>query len=233
MSRRAPLVALALGWACASAPPAPEGGFLAAGFSSDQLATERVAVLPVGAITLPPDVPASTDPDSLTGSLEARVGEGLANALAESGDVGVALGPAAIAPALVAVGGALLDRAYTALGRTSLEGGGGSLADAPAEDFETLYEMVGARFLLVPRSLEFGVVDPLHFEAALELWLVDASAGRVAWKRVVRAANPLPPGGGEDLFTATLEDAADAAVSAAADRLGSLGEPDSEDFPPE
>lgn len=208
--------------ACASAPERPAGPFVGAGFAASHLATERVAVLPVGEMRLPPG---GANPDSLEAALAGYAGDVLAQALARRGVAGRVPGPGVLAPALEAAG-FLTDRVTAGLLRAPPESEtGGALGNAEAEDVQALSEIVGAGFFLIPLTLGYEAVAPLRFRALLDLALVDAGAGRVVWRARAAAENPVPPpGDAADLFAAALEDATVAVADRAARRLAAVGE---------
>lgn len=211
---------------CAAAPDRGGVEFVSAGFSASHLASEQLAVLPVGTIDLPEETPAAIDRDSLAAELARFAGSTLAAAVAETGVAGRTAAPSAIAPVLDAAGSVLLERLYSALARARpAPAGGGQLDPAAERDLETLRELLGTRYLLVPRSLELGIGELLRAEAILTLDLVDAGAGRIAWQRAVRAQDELPPvGDGSDLFTRALRDAVVAVAERSAAQLAAAGE---------
>lgn len=214
--------------ACAGAPPRPPAAFVAPGFSSEQLATERLAVLPLGRLGLPEGGPRDLDRDSLEAALARLVEETLATAVAETGVVGRTVGPRVIAPVLAGTAGATRGRAYAALDRATLTGVG-ALDDAPADDLRSLGRAIGAGFLLVPHALDLAPADLFRFEALLAVDLVHADAGRVVWRETVRAESEgAPSGAAPDLYVAALEGAVRAAAVRTATRLSRLGQDDAE-----
>lgn len=224
VSRRGFALALAAAAAgCATAPERPGGPFVAAGFSGDQLASERVVVLPVDAVALPEGTPGSVDADSLAAALARYAGESVARALLGRGVAGRAPAPSAMAPVLETLG-SVLDRAYESILRAPLGETDGALDSAAEEDWTTISEVVGARFFLVPLALGWEAVAPLEFRAELDAALVDAGAGRVVWRARIRAENPVPPpGDATDLFASALEDATAAVAERLARRLATAG----------
>ncbi len=229
--RRAParrLLAVAVGatLGCASAGERETGPFLAAGFGAEQLARERVAVLPIDAVEFPDGLPDSVARDSLAPALANYGGDVLAAVLVERGAAGLALAPGALAPALESLGSTVLGRVYQALlSSPPARETDGALPDAAAADFESLDRAVGARFILVPLRLSFVAVEPLRFLAELDVALVDAGAGRTVWRARVSARNPsAPPGDAADLYAAVLEDATAAVADRVARRLATAGE---------
>lgn len=229
--RRAParrLLAVAVGatLGCASVAERETGPFVAAGFSAEQLARERVAVLPIDAVEFPDGLPDSVARDSLALVIADYGGDVLATALVERGAAGRALGPDALAPALASLGSTVLGRTYEALLRSPpARETDGTLPDTAVEVFESLDHAVGARFILVPLRLSFAAVEPLRFLAELDVALVDAGAGRTVWRARVSARNPsAPPGDASDLYAAALEDATAAVAERVARRLAAAGE---------
>lgn len=217
-----PAAALAL--ACAGAPARPPQPLLAPGFTSERLAAERLAVLPLEELLLPAG---ATPLDSLAAALSHRVDAGLVTALVQTGVSGSALGPAALAPMLTALGPEALGGAAAAV---ATAGPDGRLPPPAAADLSALAEAVGAGLLLLPRTLLLTPAGPLRFEARLTTELVDPAAARVVWRSTVRAVPPTPPpGDAPDLAAAAMEGAADAAMRALAVRLSRLGEDPGED----
>ncbi|MDX1660306.1 MAG: hypothetical protein R3326_00835 [Gemmatimonadota bacterium] len=227
-ARRAVALALVATAGCASAPPRDGGPFVAAGFSADQLSRERVAVLPVDAVVFPDGLPETVDGDSLAEALGTYGSDVLAKAVGERGAAARAVGPGVLGPALLALGAPVLDRAYEALLRAPPGAAtDGRLPAGVAEDYDSLSRAVGARFFLVPLRLSYEPVEPLQFDAELEVALVDAGAGRIVWRAAVSAHNPVPPpGDAADLYAAALEDATSAVADRAARRLSTVGDID-------
>lgn len=203
---------------CATAPPAPAGPFVSGGFNALQLIPERVAVLPLTEIALPPGAAAR---DSLAQALIGIVDGGLAPALVQTGVTGRAVGPGDLADVLVALGPPALARACAA---AAAAGPGGRVEGAGRDDLRALGEAVDARYLLLPRTLAIHSLGGLAHEAALTVDLVDAGSGTVVWRETVRAAPETPPAGdAASLAAAAMADATRAVLQRTALRLTRLG----------
>ncbi len=204
--------------ACASAPPGPPGAFVAPGFTSDRLTAERVVVLPLGGIVLPPGLPPG---DSLGPAIVRRVDALLAPGLVQAGAVGVAVGPDELAAVLVTLGPTAVARACAAAAAAGPDGRMDGPTVAPIRE---IAEAAGTRYVLIPRTLSLRPAGTLRFEAALDVDLVDASAGRVVWRETVRARPETPPtGDAADLAGAAMAAAAEDALQRTAVRITRLG----------
>jgi hypothetical protein len=207
---------LALACAATSSPGPGAGG--APALTAERLAAQRLAVLPLAALLLPPG---ATPVDSLTAALSRRVDGGLVAAVVRTGVAGSAAGPAELSATLAALGP---DAVQSASSAADAAGPDGRLSAPAAEELAALAEAVGADLLLVPRSLTLVPTGPLRYEARLSAALVDPGAGLV-WRATLRAApSTPPPGDASNLGAAAMESAADAAVQGLVLRLTRLGD---------